>query len=98
MGNRLSLIGNMIVFGSQLRGLIEERISVEKRRANQIVSSWSVEFGDLPTGRWMEQNLRGEFGCHVTSAYHRCAEYVDEKAAHLADNGSRGGRGHKKLE
>lgn len=80
------------VFGPSLRGLIEEEADVGKRRANMCVSSWSAESGNLSTGRWMEQDGRGRWGCHVNSAYYRVAGYRDERHEALQLNGFKGGR------
>jgi hypothetical protein len=101
VGNRLlRTIGGTIVddedenyvYGPRLRGLIEDQLDVTKRRANMCVSSWRSEPGNLPTGRWMEQDERGRWGCHVDSAYNRIAQYCDERHESLQSNGRMGGR------
>jgi len=78
------LIADMIS-GAELRGYVEERLSIKKRQANASVSSWSAE-------GWMDRDAKGRPACITTSADARCAVQIDSRCEAPINNGKLGGR------
>jgi hypothetical protein len=87
--------GDFPLAGVQLRKEIEQKLNVDKRRANQIIKILVGEPGHLPTGRWLGEK-DGTRITWVSSLDNRCAELSDEKRDALSANGKLGGRGKKR--